>query len=107
MGDGCFLMMAGEMATAARLGLPIPFVVLNDGALALIEVKQVRRDYAPTGVAVGVRPALAGECFGVPARVARTPTEFQAAFAAALRADGPTVIEAVVRPEVYRTILYG
>src|SRR5581483_6199750 len=107
MGDGCFLMMAGEMATAARLGLPIPFVVLNDSWLALIKVKQERKHYAYSGVEVAAAPHPATDYFGVPARVARTPGEFRAAFAAALRADGPTVIEALVRPEIYSTILYG
>ena len=107
MGDGCFLMMAGEMATAARLKLPIPFVVLNDSWLALIKVKQERKHYAYSGVAVAEAPRPAAEYFGVPARMARTPAEFRAAFVAALRADGPTVIEALVRPEIYSTILYG
>ncbi len=108
MGDGCFLMMAGEMATAARLGLPIPFVVLNDNWLALIKVKQERKHYAYSGVEVTPAPhAPPAEYFGVPTRVARTPAEFRAALAAALRADGPTVVEALVRPEIYSTILYG
>jgi acetolactate synthase-1/2/3 large subunit len=108
MGDGCFLMMAGEMATAKRLGLKIPFIVLNDNWLALIKVKQERRHYAYTGVQVGetayTPPA---EYFGVPCLVARTPAEFRRAVLAALGADGPTVIEAMVRAEIYSTILYG
>jgi acetolactate synthase-1/2/3 large subunit len=108
MGDGCFLMMAGEMATAARLGLPIPFVVLNDSSLALIKVKQERKHYAYTGIAVAdAAPAVPPAYFGVPVQAVRTPAELRAAFAAALRADGPTVIEAIVRPEIYSTILYG
>ena len=107
MGDGCFLMMAGEMATAARLGLPIPFVILNDNWLALIKVKQERKHYAYTGVEVADAARPPAEYFGVPAVVARTPAEFRAAFAAALHADGPTVVEALVRPELYSTILYG
>ena len=105
-------MMAGEMATARRLGLPIPFVVLNDvlndSALALIKVKQERKRYAYSGVAVAdAAYPPPSDYFGVPNRVARTPAEFRAAFAAALRADGPTVVEAMVRPEIYSTILYG
>ena len=108
MGDGCFLMMAGEMATARRLGLPIPFVVLNDSALALIKVKQERKRYAYCGITVAeAAPRPPSDYFGVPVRVARTPAEFRAAFAAALRAEGPTVVEAIVDPEIYSTILYG
>src|SRR5207244_704478 len=72
MGDGCFLMMAGEMATAARLRLPIPFVVLNDNWLALIKVKQERKHYAYSGVEVVAEPGPPpAEYFGVPVRVAR------------------------------------
>jgi acetolactate synthase-1/2/3 large subunit len=108
MGDGCFLMMAGEMATAARLGLPIPFVVLNDSWLSLIKVKQERKEYAYSGVEVASRPAQPpAEYFGVPNRVARTPEEFRQALGQALRMDGPCVVEAMVRPEIYSTILYG
>ena len=108
MGDGCFLMMAGEMATAARLGLPIPFVILNDRALALIKVKQERRQYAYSGIDLPLADAhFPAHYFGVPLRVARSAAEFRAAFAEALRAQGPTVIEALVEPELYSTILYG
>jgi acetolactate synthase-1/2/3 large subunit len=108
MGDGCFLMMAGELATAARLGLPIPFVILNDRALALIKVKQERRRYAHSGIDLPLASERFPEhYFGVPLRVARTVEEFRAAFAAAVRADGPTVIEALVDPALYSAILYG
>ncbi len=108
MGDGCFLMMAGEMATAARLGLPVPFVILNDSWLSLIKVKQERRDYAYAGVEVCCGPAEPPrEYFGVPNLVARTPEEFHHALSQALRMNGPCVVEAMVRPEIYSTILYG
>jgi len=108
MGDGCFLMMAGEMATAARLDLPIPFVILNDSWLSLIKVKQERKDYAYNGVEVTSRPPEPPrEYFGVPNLVARTPVEFRTALTKALRADGPMVVEAMVRAEIYSTILYG
>jgi len=101
-------MMAGEMATAARLGLPIPFVVLNDSWLSLIKVKQERKDYACSGVEVSCQPGKPpADYFGVPNLVARTPEEFRTALQRALRAGGPTVVEAMVRPEIYSTILYG
>src|SRR5579884_4241448 len=91
MGDGCFLMMAGEMATAARLGLPIPFVVLNDNWLALIKVKQERKHYAYSGVEVSQRPAEPpSDYFGVPNHVVRTSAELRQALTHALRANGPT-----------------
>lgn len=108
MGDGCFLMMAGEMATARRLGRKVLFVVLNDNWLALIKVKQERRKFALTGVELGeMNSPPPDQYFGVLSRTARTPQEFRAALQWALATDGPTVIEAMVRPELYSEILYG
>ena len=40
IGDGCFQMTAGELATARRQNLSIPVVVLNDRWLSLIQIKQ-------------------------------------------------------------------
>ena len=45
IGDGCFQMTCGEVATAKRLGLALPIVVLDDRWLALIKVKQIRRQF--------------------------------------------------------------
>ena len=42
LGDGCFQMTCGEVATAKRLGITLPVVVLDDRWLALIKVKQIR-----------------------------------------------------------------
>jgi acetolactate synthase-1/2/3 large subunit len=49
IGDGCFQMTCGEVATAKRLGITLPVVVLDDRWLALIKVKQIRRQYALYG----------------------------------------------------------
>ncbi|CAN0519138.1 unnamed protein product, partial [Laminaria digitata] len=43
IGDGCFQMTCGELATAKRMGLTLPVVVLDDRWLGLIRVKQERR----------------------------------------------------------------
>src|SRR5262249_12757078 len=45
LGDGCFQMTCGEVATAKRLGIALPIVVLDDRWLALIKVKQIRRQF--------------------------------------------------------------
>ena len=45
IGDGCFQMTCGEVAVAKRLGLTLPIVVLDDRWLALIKVKQIRRQF--------------------------------------------------------------
>jgi len=43
VGDGGFLMTAGELETAKRLGLALVVVVWSDGALGMIEWKQLKR----------------------------------------------------------------
>ncbi len=45
LGDGCFQMTCGEVAVAKRMGLALPVVVLDDKWLALIKVKQIRRQF--------------------------------------------------------------
>ena len=42
-GDGCFLMSAIEMSTAARAGLPVKFFVLDDGAYHYMQMLQEPR----------------------------------------------------------------
>ena len=53
VGDGCFQMTVGEVATARRLGLPVPIVVLDDAWLSLISVKQHRRQLHVYGTDLG------------------------------------------------------
>ena len=102
IGDGCFQMTCGEVATAGRMGLALPIVVLNDGWLGLIKVKQTRRQYAHVGTALGQgQPATPAHYFGVPARGVHTAEALEAALADALAAAGPTVIEAFVSPDHY------
>ena len=45
IGDGCFQMTCGEVAVAKRMGITLPVVVLDDKWLALIKVKQIRRQF--------------------------------------------------------------
>jgi hypothetical protein len=47
------LMTCGEVAVARRLALPLPIVVLDDGWLSLIKVKQVRRRFGLYGTDLG------------------------------------------------------
>ena len=42
-GDGCFLMSAMEMSTAARAGLPVKFFVFDDGAYHYMQMLQEPR----------------------------------------------------------------
>ena len=108
IGDGCFQMTCGEVAVAKRLGLALPIVVLDDRWLALIKLKQIRRQFPLYGTALQEEdyrepPA---HYFGVPARGVRSADALAAAVTAALAADGPTVIEAVVDSDHYMDTVY-
>jgi acetolactate synthase-1/2/3 large subunit len=108
IGDGCFQMTCGEVAVAKRLGLALPVVVLDDRWLALIKIKQIRRQFPLYGTALQEEdyrepPA---HYFGVPAHGVRSAGALAAAVTAALAADGPTVIEAVVDSDHYVETVY-
>ena len=108
VGDGCFQMTCGELTVAKRLGLAIPFVVLDDSWLSLIQIKQERRQYGVYGTELDAGDPVGppAHYFGVPAAGVATPEELETALAAALAADGPTVIEARVDPAHYMETVY-
>ena len=108
LGDGCFQMTCGEVATAKRLGITLPIVVLDDRWLALIKVKQIRRQFPLYGTELQAEdyrepPA---HYFGVPAVGVRSADALEAAVKTALAAKGPTVIEAVVDSDHYVDTVY-
>lgn len=108
VGDGGFLMQAGEMATAARLGCCVLFVVPRDASLSLIQAKQERRRYRSVGVALGSDGCSApADYFGVPCLPARSAQEFRTALRRAARRRGPVMIEAVVDGSRYGELLYA
>ena len=108
VGDGCFQMTCGEVAVAKRLGLTIPFVVLDDRWLSLIRVKQERREFAYYGTTVidGEYPEPPAHYFGVPAVAAHSPDALESALRKAFAAKGPTVIEAIVDGSHYSETVY-
>ncbi|MSP51956.1 MAG: thiamine pyrophosphate-binding protein [Alphaproteobacteria bacterium] len=108
IGDGCFQMTCGELATIERLALALPIVVLNDRSLSLIDVKQVRRQFGHYGVDVNgqTKASPPAHYFGVPVAAADTPRNFEAAVERALAATGPTVVEVAVDPKHYLETVY-
>jgi acetolactate synthase-1/2/3 large subunit len=109
VGDGCFQMTCGELAVARRENLAIPFVVLDDGWLSLIKVKQERRSLPTYGTPLGASetsPAPAPHYFGVPAMRVATAEQLERELARAFGASGPTVIEALVDPAEYSETVY-
>jgi acetolactate synthase I/II/III large subunit len=108
LGDGCFQMTCGELAVAKRIGGPLPIVVLDDGWLSLIEVKQVRRDLPiyGTDLETGGKFDPPAHYFGVPVVAVRDAEGLRAAVSKALTVDHPTVIETKVDASHYKTTVY-
>ena len=103
LGDGCFQMTCGEMATAKRLGICLPVIVLDDRWLGLIRVKQQRRQLPVYGTALQEEDYLEppAHYFGVPAVGVRDAEALREKLSQALESRGPTVIEAIVDAEHY------
>ncbi len=83
-GDGCFLMSAMEMSTAARAGLPVKFFVLDDGAYHYMQMLQepsfrrttatelARVDFAAYAAAMGLSYNLIAHNDDLPGGLARS-----------------------------------
>jgi len=106
VGDGGFLMMVGEMATAARLGVHVVFVVMTDRNLSLIRIKQEKKGYPQYGTRLfGETYTSATGFFGVPVLEARTANEYRTALNKAFDADGPVIVEALVDTREYDDLI--
>jgi acetolactate synthase I/II/III large subunit len=108
LGDGCFQMTCGEVAVAKRMGIALPVVVLDDKWLALIKVKQIRRQFPLYGTELQTEDYTEPpqHYFGVPAVGVRNADALEQAVTKALSAKGPTVIEAVVDSDHYVDTVY-
>jgi acetolactate synthase-1/2/3 large subunit len=106
VGDGCFQMTAGELALARRLNLSVPVIVLNDGWLGLMKVKQERKNYPLSGVYLGEPPDSPAHYFGVPCRPAKTAETFRDALDWSFALNGPSVIEAFVDVASYSSTVF-
>lgn len=101
-GDAGFLMVAGELSTAAELKLNTIFVVFVDASLALIELKQRQRQMANNGVDFATHDfAAIGRAFGGAGHTVTTRDELRVALDAAQNADTFTVIAAVIEKGAY------
>jgi acetolactate synthase-1/2/3 large subunit len=106
VGDGCFQMTAGELATARRLNLAVPVIVLNDGWLGLMKVKQERKRYPLSGVYLGEPPDSPPHYFGVHCKPAKSAADLREALDWAFALDGPSVIEAFIDVEPYSATVF-
>ena len=105
-GDGGLLMCAAELLTAVREKLRIITIVFSDDSLSLIEIKQQRRRYKPSGVALGnVGWRQLADGFGMAAFTATDESELEAAIAQAAKESGPSLIEARIDRSNYARTL--
>ncbi|WP_170400150.1 thiamine pyrophosphate-binding protein [Ruegeria arenilitoris] len=96
-GDAGFLMVAGELSTAAEMGGNPIFLVFVDASLALIELKQRQRQMGNKGVDFDRHDfAAMGRAFGGNGHTVRNRAELRAALDAAVKADTFTVIAAEI-----------
>ena len=106
VGDGGFLMMCGEMATAMRLNRNIVFVLLTDKQLSLIGIKQENKSYPIYGTPLyGDEYVSSNNYFGVPVLPARNREEYSAALDEAFASSGPVIVEAFVKREDYQGLI--
>ncbi|AXI41307.1 thiamine pyrophosphate-binding protein [Sulfitobacter sp. SK011] len=101
-GDAGFLMVAGELATAAELNLAPIFLVFVDASLSLIEKKQRERQLTNHGVDFAQHNfAAMGVAFGGAGVTVRSRGALESALKDAMTADRFTVIAAVIDRGAY------
>ena len=101
-GDGGLMMVAAELETVARLGLPIVIVVFDDQALSLIDVKQMQRGLAGTSMRyAGPDLAALARAFGIRAWIAEDEATFRNALVAAQASAAPALIAARIDASGY------
>ena len=99
-------MMAGELATAKRLGTKIIFVLMADKELSLIRIKQERKNFKSYGTKLFGESYVSTEnFFGVPVLTANTVEEYQSALKKAFATKGPVLIEAFVNKADYEKLI--
>lgn len=105
-GDGGFLMMAGEIITARRHNLPVIVVVLSDGELNLIKLKQSWKDLAPYGTQLYQGDFFGSDIFlGIRVLTAGSEDSMKRAVHEALFLDEPVIINAIIDPEDYKWLI--
>ena len=107
VGDGGYMMMAGEMATAMRLGKNIVFVVVNDRLLSLISIKKERKGHGWKGTELYTNLDIRAteNMFGVPVITVADTREYDQALEQAFAQAGPVIVEVPVGIEDYQELV--
>jgi acetolactate synthase-1/2/3 large subunit len=105
-GDGGLLMHAGEMITARRLGLGITVVVLSDGELNLIRIKESWKDMTPYGTHLYERTLFGADSYlGTDVIHVTDVRGMRSAVRRAMSTSSSLIIEAAVDPSVYSVLI--
>jgi acetolactate synthase I/II/III large subunit len=105
-GDGGFLMMAGEIPTLKRYNLPVIVVVLSDGELNLIKIKQSWKELPAYGTLLYQSDLFDSDIFlGVRVLRADSIDAMRKAVIEALSVNEPVIINAVIDPEDYKWLI--
>ncbi|HWA78024.1 MAG TPA: thiamine pyrophosphate-binding protein [Polyangiaceae bacterium] len=101
VGDAAFAMNGMEVHTAVELGLPVTWVVLNNGGHGMVYQGETLMKGATFGTSLFRMPidsAALGAALGARGVRAATPDELRCALRDSLSAEGPTVIDAMIDP---------
>lgn len=100
-GDGCFLMTGQELATAVHHQLNVIFVVVNNGMYGTIRMHQERHFPGHVHGTALTNPDFAAyaKSFGAMGELVVRTEEFAPAFARAMAANCPALIEIRIDPE--------
>jgi thiamine pyrophosphate-dependent acetolactate synthase large subunit-like protein len=105
-GDGGFLMAAGEIMTARRYNLPVIIVVLSDGELNLIKLKQSWKDLPTYGTLLYSGDLFNSDVFlGIKVLTADSEEKMRKSINIALSLDEPVIINTVIDPEEYKWLI--
>lgn len=102
VGDAAFAMQGFEVHTAVEYKLPIVWLVLSNNGHGMVRQGDTLMHGAPLGVSdfkVAIDSAAVARGMGATGVTVRTPSELREALDKALRADGPTVIDAIIDPD--------
>lgn len=101
-GDGGAMMCLGEMATATEMGANITYVILNDSALSLIDVKQ-RNQQRPRSGVMGMTHDFAAIARGMGWESATVdlPANLEIVTRELVRRPGPRLLDIRIDPDGY------
>ena len=100
MGDGSFAFTAGEFETVVRRNIPITFIVFSNSVFGWIKAGQ-KSGFGKRFFSVDFNRtdhAAVASAYGIKSWRVEQPGELDAALAAALAHDGPSLVDVISQP---------